>query len=204
MEWSDVSDVFQFALMRVSSSRDEAVVALTVDEIVSIRADASELLEVAENAAATLTKGVSIRADASELLEVVSWSFTGVLAAAGFQFALMRVSSSRQAFGEFCLLDNTVSIRADASDLLEVTKKTEYKQLRVVSIRADASELLEAQSLTRAWKNGWRFQFALMRVSSSRRDAKNAMKVEVIVSIRADASELLEVHGEQRNNECLI
>ena len=61
---------FQFALMRVSSSRSPRESKAFHPVIVSIRADASELLEV-------------------ELyIEVVD-------ATNGFQFALMRVSSSR-------------------------------------------------------------------------------------------------------------
>ncbi len=60
-----------------------------------------------------------------------------------FQFALMRVSSSRQRFRKGLFYQTLVSIRADASELLEVHQVINLVNKPNVSIRADASELLE-------------------------------------------------------------
>ncbi len=81
--------------MRVSSSRTAPVKENQRFTAVSIRADASELLEGVRTAGFKVDKkGVSIRADASELLEAR---------------ALLHEHDTRRA----------VSIRANASELLE-------------------------------------------------------------------------------------
>ena len=83
--------------------------------VVSIRADASELLEdKAEEFAKGLLR-VSIRADASELLE--GTSVTLKVGDFMFQFALMRVSSAGATVRGAKWMAKTVSIRADASEL---------------------------------------------------------------------------------------
>ncbi len=63
---------------------------------VSIRADASELLEASWSSQCCCARVVSIRADASELLEESRIiALRDSLKTTEFQFALMRVSSSR-------------------------------------------------------------------------------------------------------------
>ena len=138
-----------------------------VNQNVSIRADASELLE-ARNLSVAADAFVSIRADASELLEVpiklVLWF---VLA---FQFALMRVSSSRCPYAPIAQL---------------VRAAFQFALMRVSSSRVKITMRHTGE------KNS--FQFALMRVSSSRCIASSvAVDAGVSVSIRADASELVE------------
>ena len=61
-----------------------------------------------------------------------------------------------------------------------------------LSSRADASELLEEGNENERSFEREVFQFALMRVSSSRVRTKLHPGMDVTVSIRADASELLE------------
>ena len=61
-----------------------------------------------------------------------------------------------------------VSIRADASELLEAPELYIVMNKFAVSIRADASELLEGMADKRANYSAFTFQFALMRVISSR------------------------------------
>ena len=85
---------------------------------------------------------VSIRADASEFLEVRQGNQRRTIGK--FQFALMRVSSAGKAMGGKIKAETTVSIRADASELRgAVAIPTTNSKGTTVSIRADASELLE-------------------------------------------------------------
>ena len=102
----------------------------------------------------------------------------------------MRVSSSRW-LEPLSTWETSVSIRADASELLE--GNGEFRGFcplfQFALMRVSSSRA----NKTRQKQRLLGFQFALMRVSSSRRASANCGTKHKWVSIRADASELLEV-----------
>ncbi len=155
---------FQFALMRVSSSREASEnhhQENPVFQFALMRVSSSRRICSALPILCPWFQFALMRVSSSRKISGVAGTVQYM-----FQFALMRVSSSRKgAPNEH--FRSCVSIRADASELLEDTFAGPMRKQRFVSIRADTSELLKALLLDSP-PGSSRFQFALMRVSSSR------------------------------------